>query len=678
MVCTLDEEGEERTWEWPVDPRTRKVQYNNSVEDLRQYLLGNKIVFHHADFDIRALYHVGIHLYAPQFDGVRDLHGEPCIVEEIHDTQLLSHVVNSQGIGYTTSDFGRHALKPLAKHYLDIPIEDQSDLRKATIAARRIGKRLGWKLGKSLSGDSEVEADYWIPHAVYKLSQSYKSSHGGKDIGHLSKRNEWVEDKVPDSWKTLCETYCKGDVYRTLGLFFFLQEIMEQEGLQEHYEKELKLLPVTHLMEHFGMYADPKGTDKMYHELSADAESYKADAEKILQNITKRDKINVNSAQQLCPALQECGITLTKRTDPSQKFPDGQWATDASTLRELCRYTEDGDLQGNFRDERMREAGNALRLMVGFDPDDGDEDYEDNKIPGFKTFATGANFCLSYRVYRDLMNVVHPSYNQVGTAWTRYASREPNGQNVSKKAVLPLRRLFGPPPGYIWFAIDYSQLELRIYAYASADENLIKSFEDGYDFHSFSAMQMYGLTDPEAITSEQRRAAKAVNFGIIFGAGVGKIDQSSGQPGTYNTYMRKFPNAKKFMGRISTQVEKHGHVSTLCGRRLYVPQDKPYVGTNAVIQGTAGMIVKNAMVSIHEQQLVDWEPPTPLLPYGGSAIVGNNHDEILVQIPRSYPYEGIGRRIMSVMEKAGSDMGVQTPVDCKLILTNWGEGIAFK
>jgi DNA polymerase I-like protein with 3'-5' exonuclease and polymerase domains len=99
---------------------------------------------------------------------------------------------------------------------------------------------------------------------------------------------------------------------------------------------------------------------------------------------------------------------------------------------------------------------------------------------------------------------------------------------------------------------------------------------------------------------------------------------------------------------------------------------------NAVVQGTAGDIVKNAMVDIHEKGLVDWEPATKSLPYGGSSIVANIHDELVFQIPRAYPYQAIGRRIIQVMEGAGSALGIVTPCDAKLIETNWAEGVKFK
>lgn len=654
MVCTLTEEEVYRTWEWPVNPKTREVLVDDSVHDLLHYLEGNEVVFHHADFDIRALDRIGIRIISDQFVGNREPGGNDCRVAKVHDTQLLSHVVNSQGTGEAKSDMGRHALKPLAFHYLEIPIGDEKDLHKATISARKIGKKLGWKLGASLDGESQVKADYWMPKACRQWAKSEKAS-----------------CLLEPSWDHLCETYCKQDCYRTIGLFFFLQEILKQHGLEQQYERELRLLPVTHLMEHFGLYADEKNVTNTYTELEAKAVEYKKRAEVLLEKETGVKKLNVNSGQQLASVLIKSGLPLSERTPPSKSFPNGQWKTDAPTLIDLAQYSEY---------HNKPKIAEALRLICGWNPDHGDEEVDgvelEKAIPGYKTFQTGAGYSRAYLRLRDALSRLHPSYNQVGTAWTRYSCSDPNGQNISKKAVLPLRRCFGPPPGYIWLAVDYSQLELRIYAFVANEQAMIQAFNDGYDFHTFSAMEMYGLPE-DKISPEQRRAAKAVNFGIIFGSGPAKVDKSSGRPGTYETYMVKFPNAKKFITSTIDKVYKCGYVETLTGYRLYVRPDKPYAGANGVIQGTAGDLVKYAMIDINEKGLVDWEPPTEELPYGGSSIVINQHDELVFQIPISYPYRAIGKRLLTAMEEPATRIGLNCPVDAKLITTNWAEGEKF-
>ena len=668
MVCTLDANGKYQTWQWPVDPLTRKVLYDHdSCKSLVNYLCGdggNSLVFHHADFDLRALARIGIQIYTDAWkvpENRSNPRWEPGIrasfkVRAIHDTQLLSHVVNSQGTGDSDSEMGRHALKPLALHYLDISESDEGELHRSVVQARRIGKKLGYTLGKSIYGDNQVHADYWLPRHLFDLfkSQSDSASLEGYEI--------------PDDWEYLCEYYCKTDCYRTIGLFFYLQEILKQANLDEHYTNELRLLPVTHNMEHFGLYANKEGVEATLHALEQDAASYKQEAEAFLCKSAGLESINANSSPQISSVLEKLHFPLVHRTEPSKLHPSGQWKTDARVLRELAKYGEQSS------DRSLQDAAYALRLLVGFHPDEGDD--VEQPIPGFKTFQTGTGYVRGYLSALDDLSRLHPSFNQVGTAWTRYACSEPNSQNISAKSVLPLRKLFGPPPKYVWFAIDYSQLELRIFAAAAKDKNLINAFESGFDFHTQTATQLYSLP-PEEINKEQRRIAKNVNFGIIFGAGPAKIDATTGRPGTYSLYLSKFPDAHKFMSKVTQDVEETGFVRTLSGYRLVVPDDKPYAGVNAIVQGTAGLIVKYAMIDIHEQGLVDWLSPTKKLPYGGSAIVANIHDELVIQIPDVYPYEEIGRKIMNVMEQAGSKLGVVTPVDAKLITTNWTEGTKF-
>lgn len=638
MICTLDEDGTSHTWEWPVDPFEREVHLIPSqILALEDYLTDKTVVFHNSIFDLRCLSMLGITISW----------------EQVHDTMLLSHVCNSQGAGTRASSDqgGMHGLKQLASYYLDISDNDEKELRKITASARGVGKQLGWKLGTKLvpnakgHHEAELESDYWMPRTVFD---------------HDSGPADFLYE-----WKDICETYCKKDCFRTLGLFFFLQEILKDKGLEKHYERERQLLPVTYNMGTVGLNTSDTLLSGLNNEFISKSTTAKQEAENILKTYSGLSKLCINSPKQLGAVLSKCGLSLTRKTDK------GNISTDASALINLAQQCEKVPSLGNYRSHKI---GEALRLIAGYDPEEGDTDADGDKleqaIPGYRTFITGCRYLRGYSYLRDSNGRLHPSFNQVGTAWTRYASYNPNGQNVSVKAALPLRRVFGPPEGYIWFAIDYSQLELRIFAYASNDQKLISAFDSGFDFHTTTACTMYGVA-PEKVTKEQRRFAKNVNFGIIFGAGPAKIDYQTGQPGTYAQYMARFPDASRFMRRTINQVNATGIITTLSGYQLYVPQDEPHKGVNAIVQGTAGDIVKYAMIDIHERGLVDWEP-------NGSSIITNNHDELVFQIPKSYPYKAIGRRLIQVMEQAGSNLGVVTPCDAKLIHTNWMEGESFK
>lgn len=664
MVTTMDEEGVSSIWQWDVNPFTREVMAPREIlEEIADYLAGKELVFHHAKYDLRALAKIGLNITSI-FPAFHAKSPTPIfnrgwyvgtIVKAIHDTQLLSHVCNSQGAD-------GHALKPLALLYLDYPEDDEKALRKAVVASRRIGKKLGWKLGVDLHGEPQPGMDYWMPRACWEARH-----------GQTASLDESYD--IPMEWLDICEKYAIGDVHRTIGLFFYLQEVLEREGLEANYHRELRLIPATYMMEHVGMHVYRENLDSTLKEFKEKSVEYKAKAETILMGLGGREHLNVNSAPQLSSVLGSIGYPLCRRTAPSKSYPDGQWAMDAETIRSLAQYGESElPLPNTRRSPGLKQAAEALRLIAGWHPDDGDD--VEIAIPGYKTFGTGVSYCTNYKDLLTEDNLLHPSYLQVGTAWTRYSCTEPNGQNISTKAVLPLRKFFGPPPAYVWLCVDYAQLELRIFAYAARDAKLIAALSGGKDFHAETACQLYGLA-PDQISKEQRTIAKNVNFGIIYGAGPKKIDATTGKPGTYQLYISKFPDARDFMKRAIVLVEADGYTHTLSGYRLVVPSNKSYAVVNAIVQGTAGCIVKNAMIEMHERGLVDWEPPSKDLPYGGSAMVGNIHDEIIFQFPKSYPYRAIGKRIMKVMESHGEKLGCVTPADAKLITKSWAEGEKF-
>jgi DNA polymerase-1 len=606
------------------------------------------LIFHNAIFDIRALATIGITLsfadplfttpvrypFLPEKNS--DKLSTHIVCNGFHDTQLMSHACDNLGCRSNRP----HALKELALHYLDISTDDETELQQAVVSARRLGKQYGWSLGKNLQGGSEVKYDYWMPRAIWEAAHQ-------PTLPLVSPEN------VPDSWKDLCTTYAIQDVVRTLGLFFFFQEGLSKADLSSNYWREIYLLPITYQMEYAGMYVEPTRLERTLNQFRSASLEARSNAERCLGGI------NINSGPQLVNVLAERGVTLTARTKK------GKASTGAASLRDIAQYLESSVPAKS--DPLVYNTHRALRSIVGFDPNQGDPGEE--RIPGYRTFVAGQRYLLNYQNLADSRSYLHPSFNQVGTHWTRYSSSNPNGQNISKQAVLPLRKVFGPPPGYVWVSIDYSQLELRLYAYASQDCKLIESFEQGHDFHTTVACAIYNITS-DKITAEMRRIAKNTNFAIIYGASPSKINQTSGRPGTFDTFVAQFRSAAGFMQQVINDVNRDGFVHTLGGYRLYVPPDEPYKGLNAVIQGTAGEIVKNAMLAVCERGLVDF-----LL--DGSAIVANIHDEIIYQFPLDYPWKGITRRIVRVMEQAGAKLGAVTPVEASVIRDNWAEAVPF-
>ncbi|NNJ92500.1 MAG: DNA polymerase I, partial [Gammaproteobacteria bacterium] len=205
--------------------------------------------------------------------------------------------------------------------------------------------------------------------------------------------------------------------------------------------------------------------------------------------------------------------------------------------------------------------------------------------------------------------------HQAVAATGRLSSSDPNLQNIPVRTEegRRIRKAFIPADGHIMVAADYSQIELRIMAHLSADAGLLKAFSEGLDVHAATAAEVFGVDSIEAVTSDQRRSAKAVNFGLIYGMsafGLAKqldIGRAEAQ-GYVDLYFDRYPGVKEFMDKTRETAHEKGYVETLFGRRLYLPEINSRNGMrrqaaertaiNAPMQGTAADIIKRAMLSV--------------------------------------------------------------------------------
>ena len=210
---------------------------------------------------------------------------------------------------------------------------------------------------------------------------------------------------------------------------------------------------------------------------------------------------------------------------------------------------------------------------------------------------------------------VHTSYHQAVAATGRLSSSDPNLQNIPVRTEegRRIRQAFVAPPGKVLLAADYSQIELRIMAHLSADEGLLKAFSEGQDVHRATAAEVFAVS-PEAVTNEQRRSAKAINFGLIYGMsafGLAKqLGIARGAAQEYiDVYFARYPGVHKYMEATRELARQQGYVETVFGRRLYLPDIKARNGQlraaaertaiNAPMQGTAADIIKRAMIDMH-------------------------------------------------------------------------------
>jgi DNA polymerase-1 len=214
---------------------------------------------------------------------------------------------------------------------------------------------------------------------------------------------------------------------------------------------------------------------------------------------------------------------------------------------------------------------------------------------------------------------VHTSYHQAVASTGRLSSSDPNLQNIPIRSAAgrKIRQAFIAPPGWVLVAADYSQIELRIMAHLSGDPALLAAFSRNEDIHKATAAEIFGL-DPYAVTTEQRRAAKAINFGLIYGMSAFGLARQLGIERDkariwVDRYFERYPAVKHYMDRTRTQAKQDGFVETVFKRRLYLPeinsrnaarrQYAERTAINAPMQGTAADIIKRAMIDIDRQIL---------------------------------------------------------------------------
>jgi DNA polymerase-1 len=272
---------------------------------------------------------------------------------------------------------------------------------------------------------------------------------------------------------------------------------------------------------------------------------------------------------------------------------------------------------------------------------------------------------------------VHTSYNQTVAATGRLSSTDPNLQNIPVRSEegRRIRQAFVAPEGYRMLAADYSQVELRIMAHLSGDENLLTAFAEGIDVHRATAAEVFGVA-LDAVETEQRRAAKAINFGLIYGmSAFGLAKQLS--IGRYeaqdyiDVYFARYPGVKAYMDQTREQARDQGYVETVFGRRLYLPeinarngQRRQYAertAINAPMQGTAADIIKRAMIS------VDAALSASKL---DAKVVMQVHDELVVEVLKK-DTEALADLLRMEMEQAAT-LKVPLVVDIG-IGDNWDE-----
>lgn len=331
-------------------------------------------------------------------------------------------------------------------------------------------------------------------------------------------------------------------------------------------------------------------------------------------------EFNLASTKQLQEILfEKLGLPVKKKT------PKGAPSTNEEVLEELAQ-------EGHIVPKLLIEHRGLSKLKSTYT----------DKLPQMINPKTGR---------------VHTSYHQAVTATGRLSSSDPNLQNIPirNEEGRRIRQAFIAREGYKIVAADYSQIELRIMAHLAHDEGMLKAFTEGKDIHRSTAAEIFGVS-LEEVTNEQRRNAKAINFGLIYGMSEFGLSNQLGisrqEARTYmDAYFNRYPNVLQFMTDIKTKAAEQGYVETLLGRRLYLPEIKSSngmrrkaaerVAINAPMQGTAADIIKVAMIGIDKMIFGD----------ENIKMIMQVHDELVFEV-KAEMVEHYSQLIKAEMEKA--------------------------
>ncbi|MEQ4915679.1 DNA polymerase I [Morganella morganii] len=549
---------------------------------------------------------------------------------------------------------GHAAYVPIGHDYLDAPdqllTEQVLRVMKPILEDEKIRK-----IGQNLKFDRGIMENYGVELrgiAFDTMLESYvlNSVAGRHDMDsladrHLNYKTTTFEDIAGKGKKQLtfnqipleeAAKYAAEDADITLLLHQALYPQLEAEKslLHVYQDIEMPLVPVLSRMERTGVLIDANVLAAQSVELTARLDELEKQAFAIAG-----EEFNLSSPKQLQTILfEKLNLSVVKKT------PGGAPSTNEEVLEELADNHELPRVILEHRSLSKLKTTYTDKLPLMVDP---------------KTRR------------------VHTSYHQAVTATGRLSSRDPNLQNIPVRTDegRRIRQAFIARDGYCIMAADYSQIELRIMAHLSQDKGLLKAFAEGKDIHRATAAEVFGMPLDE-VTADQRRSAKAINFGLIYGMSAFGLARQLGIPrGEAQRYMdlyfERYPGVLEYMARTREHAAEKGYVETLEGRRLWLPEINSRNGMrrkaaereaiNAPMQGTAADIIKKAMIAVD-----DWLQKENI----DALMIMQVHDELVFEVRKEQQAE-MAEKIRGLMEAA---MKLDVPLKVEAgVGANWDE-----
>jgi len=584
---------------------------------------------------------------------LKQLSKAPLFAFDTETTSIDAMRARIVGVSFAVKP-GEAAYVPLAHDYLDAPLQLN---REEVLEALRplLEDPNQEKVGQNLKYDCTVLSNHGITLAGMRFDtmlESYVLDSTGsrhdmdslalKYLGHKTISYEAVAGKGKSQLSfnevPLEEAgpYAAEDAEVTLRLHQALFERLQNEqGQRELFEQiEMPLVPVLSKIERTGVRVDCD----MLAAQSAQLAERTAELEAMAYEEAGAP-FNIASPKQIQEILFE-----RLELPVLAKTPKGQPSTAESVLAELAEQHELPRL--------ILEHRGLSKLRSTYT----------EKLPALVNPDTGR---------------VHTSYHQAAVATGRLSSSDPNLQNIPVRTAegRRIREAFVPAPGTQLIAADYSQIELRIMAHLSADEGLLSAFEKGEDVHRATAAEVFG-TPVEDVSGDQRRSAKAINFGLIYGMSAFGLARQLGierrQAQEYiDLYFERYPGVRAFMDAIRAKVREERFVETVFGRRLFLAdisssnharrQAAERAAINAPMQGTAADLIKIAMLSVDEWLRED---------DCGARIIMQVHDELVLEAPES-DTERVAETVTELMASV-ADLAVPLKVDVG-IGPNWAQ-----
>lgn len=549
---------------------------------------------------------------------------------------------------------GHAAYVPIGHDYLDAPdqllTEQVLRVMKPILEDEKIRK-----IGQNLKFDRGIMENYGVELrgiAFDTMLESYvlNSVAGRHDMDsladrHLNYKTTTFEDIAGKGKKQLtfnqipleeAANYAAEDADITLLLHQALYPQLEAEKslLHVYQDIEMPLVPVLSRMERTGVLIDANVLAAQSVQLTARLDELEKQAFAIAG-----EEFNLSSPKQLQTILfEKLNLPVVKKT------PGGAPSTNEEVLEELADNHELPRVILEHRSLSKLKTTYTDKLPLMVDP---------------KTRR------------------VHTSYHQAVTATGRLSSRDPNLQNIPVRTDegRRIRQAFIARDGYCIMAADYSQIELRIMAHLSQDKGLLKAFAEGKDIHRATAAEVFGMPLDE-VTADQRRSAKAINFGLIYGMSAFGLARQLGIPrGEAQRYMdlyfERYPGVLEYMARTREHAAEKGYVETLEGRRLWLPEINSRNGMrrkaaereaiNAPMQGTAADIIKKAMIAVD-----DWLQKENI----DALMIMQVHDELVFEVRKEQQAE-MAEKIRGLMEAA---MKLDVPLKVEAgVGANWDE-----